>query len=283
MSSNETPGRKLLAVFAHPDDESFGPGGTLALYAKQGVAVHLICATRGEVGETPADLGERTDENIARLREDELRCAARALKLEEVHFLDYRDSGMPGADTNRHPRALASAPVEQVADKIAVLMRRIQPQVVITFDPIGGYRHPDHVAIHDATARAFHDVLARPGTHNSPPQKLYYHTFPKRLMRLMVRLMPLFGQNPREFGINKDIDLTEIASVNYPIHANIQVRSVMSEKAEASACHASQHAGGSGGILGFALRFFGTKEPFMRAYPPAPDSLHERDLFEGLS
>lgn len=282
MSTEKVSRKKLLAVFAHPDDESFGPGGTLALYAKRGVEVHLICATRGEVGETPEDVGERTDEKVAQLRENELRCAAQILGLEAVHFLNYRDSGMPGAETNHHPRALASAPVEQVAEKVASIMQRVGPQVVITFDPIGGYRHPDHIAIHDATVHAFHDLLSQRKHEFTPPQKLYYHTFPKRLMRMMIRLMPLFGRNPREFGMNKDIDLVDIAAVDYPIHAQIQIRPVLEEKAQASACHASQAGGSSGGIFGLLLRLFGSKELFSRAHPPAERALREKDLFEGL-
>jgi LmbE family N-acetylglucosaminyl deacetylase len=269
----------LLAVFAHPDDESFGPGGTLALYADRGVDVHLICATRGEVGETPKEVGERTDEKVAQLRENELRCAAQILGLKEVHFLGYRDSGMPGAETNHHPRALANTPIDEVADKVAAIARSVQPQVVITFDPIGGYRHPDHIAIHKATQRAFERLQADKSSDSEKPQKLYYHTFPKRLLRILVRLMPLFGYDPQKFGVNKDIDLVDIAAVDYPIHARIQIRPVMEAKAKASACHASQQGGGAGGVLGFLLRLFGSREEFMRAFPPAPDSLKEYDLF----
>ena len=282
MSQTQNTKRTLLAVLAHPDDESFGPGGTLALYAKRGIDVHLICATRGEVGETPDEVGERTDEKVAQLRENELRCAAQILGLKEVHFLNYRDSGMPGAETNQHPRALANTPLDQVAEKVETIARQLKPEVMITFDPIGGYRHPDHIAIQRATVRAFERLNDDPGSDNRGPQKLYCHTFPKRLMRILVRLMPLFGQNPRQFGVNNDIDLVDIAEVDYPIHASIQIRSVMDEKARASACHASQQGGGSGGIFTFLLRLFGNHEQFMRAYPPAPDDLLESDLFAGI-
>ncbi|MGD2161735.1 MAG: PIG-L deacetylase family protein [Anaerolineales bacterium] len=282
MSESKQSERTLLAVFAHPDDESFGPGGTLALYAQRGVNVHLICATRGEVGETPEEVGERTDEKVARLRENELRCAAQILGLKEVHFLGYRDSGMPGTETNLHPRALANTPVDEVTEKVAEIARSVQPQVMITFDPIGGYRHPDHIAIQKAAVKAFADLRADDSPEAYKPQKLYYHTFPKRLMRILVRLMPLFGRDPHRFGVNKDIDLVDIAAVDYPIHARIQIRSVTDIKAQASACHASQQGGGSDGIFRFLLRLFGSREEFMRAYPPAPDSLSETDLFTGV-
>jgi LmbE family N-acetylglucosaminyl deacetylase len=143
--------RTLLAVFAHPDDESFGPGGTLAKYAAEGVAVHLICATLGEAGESDTpELGECED--LPCRREQELRCAADILGLAEVHLLGYRDSGMAGSPANQHPRALMQADPDVLAEQVADLMRRLRPQVALTFDPFGGYGHPDHIAMHRALA-----------------------------------------------------------------------------------------------------------------------------------
>ena len=139
--------RTILSVLAHPDDESFGMGGTLALYAKRGVDVHLVCATRGEVGEVSPEILEGFD-SVSALRVNELRCAAGILGLKGVHFLDYRDSGMPGSEDNHHPLAMAAAPLDEVAAKVTHYIRKLRPQVVLTFDPIGGYRHPDHIAIH---------------------------------------------------------------------------------------------------------------------------------------
>ena len=149
-----TETKTILAVLAHPDDESFGMGGTLALYASRGVQVHLVCATRGEVGEVSPNL-LKGFESIAKLRESELRCAAGVLGLSGVHFLDYRDSGMPGSPDNSHPQALAAQPLDTVAAQVVWYIRTLKPQVVLTFDPIGGYRHPDHIAIQRATVRAF--------------------------------------------------------------------------------------------------------------------------------
>ncbi|MEE8121666.1 MAG: PIG-L family deacetylase [Anaerolineales bacterium] len=277
--------KRLLAVLAHPDDESFGPGGTLAFYAQDGVEVHLICATRGDVGEIPPEM-QLNAEETARMREDELRCAAAELGLTEVHLLGYRDSGMPGSGDNNHPAALAAAPVAEVAEKVAGLMRQIHPQVVITHDPIGGYRHPDHIAIHKATVDAFNSVREEmegaSAPRNSRPQKLYYHTFPRRFLRFMVRLLPLFGKNPRKFGQNEDIDLLEISRVDFPIHARIDFRRVADLKEKASACHQSQQGPSSGGFFGVLMRLFSGPETFTRAYPPAPDKLRERDLFESV-
>lgn len=281
-----TKNLRLMAILAHPDDESFGTGGTLALYAQRGVEVHLVCATRGEVGSVPDEMMEGF-EQVGDLRAHELRCAANILGIKEVHFLEYRDSGMPGSVDNQHPQALAAAPVDQVAGRLIPIIRRIQPQVIITFDPIGGYCHPDHVAIHNATVQAFH--AAGDGTYASDdlppyqPQKLYFHTFPRRLMRLLVGVLTFLGRDPRHFGRNNDIDLVQIAEPDFPVHARINYRSVVEAKQKASACHASQSGPPSSGLVGLVFRLGPTQETYMRAHPPARDGLRERDLFEGVS
>jgi LmbE family N-acetylglucosaminyl deacetylase len=264
-------GLTLLAVLAHPDDESFGMGGTLALYASRGAKVHLVCATRGEVGEVPQNLLVGY-ESIADLRESELRCAAGILGLSGVHFLGYRDSGMPGAADNYHPNALAAQPVDVVAEKVVDIIRELQPQVILTFDPIGGYNHPDHIAIQRAAVRAFElagdpeFIVSRLPVYR--PQRLYFHTMPKGFLKLAVKILPVFGKDPRHFGSNGDIDLTVIAGVSFPTHARIDIRPVMKIKEKAGACHASQGGGRmGGGMLGILMHLFNRYETFMRAYP----------------
>lgn len=275
----------LLAVLAHPDDETFGMGGTLALYARRGVEVHLVCATRGEVGEVDEKY-LRGFNSIAERREAELRCAAEHLGLKAVHFLDYRDSGMPGSPDNHHPGALAAAPVDEVAAKVAHYIRLLKPQIVLTFDPIGGYRHPDHIAIHNATVKAFYaagDAARYPdGLPGWQPAKLYYHVLPRGILRLAVKLMPLFGKDPRKFGRNGDIDLAAIAAESFPAHARINYRPLVKIREEASACHESQGGRSSGGIMRYILGWFNAQDLFMRAYPPDPPRRKERDLFAGI-
>jgi len=277
----------LLAVLAHPDDESFGMGGTLALYAQRGAAVHLVCATRGEAGEVDADYLQGYS-SIAERREDELRCAARNLGLAGVDFLDYRDSGMPGSPDNQHPQALAAQPVDEVAACIASHIRRLRPQVVVTFDPIGGYKHPDHIAIHHATVKAFHlagEANFHDGQTPYQPQKLYFHLFPKGWLRLAVFVLPLLGKNPQRFGRNQDIDLTALVREgNFPTHARINYRPVMANKDSAAACHLSQldGAGLRRGVLRWFQDLFGNYDLFMRDFPPPTPGLHERDLFDGV-
>ena len=279
----------ILSILAHPDDESFGMGGTLALYAARGAAVHLVCATRGEVGEVGPEY-LRDYASIAELRESELRCAAGHLGLAGVYFLDYRDSGMPDSPDNQHPQALTAQPLEAVAARVAQYIRKIRPQVVLTFDPIGGYYHPDHVAIHKATVRAF-ELAGDPNFIGKvdaslpayTPQKLYFHTISRRFMRVMVRLMPLMGKDPRKWGKNGDIDLTALAVKDFPIQAVIDYRSVTDRKTAASACHASQ--GGMGLSMGRFRWLFrllvSDRDHFMRAIPP-PGGWREKDLFAGV-
>lgn len=285
-ATNETkPRQVLLAVLAHPDDETFGMGGTLAHYALRGVEVHLVCATRGEAGEVD-EAYLRGFNSVAERRVAELRCAAEKLGLKSVHFLDYRDSGMAGSPENHHPASLASAPLEKVATDVVHYIRMLKPQVVITFDPLGGYRHPDHIAIHKATVKAFYDA-GDPGVAGDlppyRPQKLYFHTFPHFFLKIIVRIMPLFGRDPRRLGKNHDIDLTPIAAVDFPTHAIIAYDSVAAIRDEASACHASQ--GGhkiNHGVLSRIQRMFGLRETFMRAYPEPSSRKKEYDLFENV-
>ncbi|MCL5611234.1 MAG: PIG-L family deacetylase, partial [Chloroflexi bacterium] len=210
----------LLAVLAHPDDESFGLGGTLALYARKGFNVYLVCATRGEVGTVDPE-HMHGFKSIAELREAELRCAAEHLGLKDVFFLDYRDSGMPGTEDNKHPDAQVVHPVDEVAGRVVKYIRMLKPDVVLTFDPMGGYRHPDHIHIHQATVLAFEksdDASFHPES-GSPfkPTSLYFQVFPRWFLKAATRIMPLFGQDPSKFGRNKDVDLKSLADVDFPV------------------------------------------------------------------
>jgi N-acetyl-1-D-myo-inositol-2-amino-2-deoxy-alpha-D-glucopyranoside deacetylase len=277
----------LLAVLAHPDDESFGMGGTLAYYAQNGVRTELVCATKGEVGEMdPKYLHDNL--TSADVRVQELRCAAGILGISHIHFLDYRDSGMTGSADNQHPQALCNQSVDQVAAEVADIIRKVRPNVVVTFDPIGGYRHPDHIAIHQAAVKAY-QLASDPSFKGSglapfQPDKLVYNTFPKTIMRLMIRMMKLFGKDPTKFGQNQDIDLASIAEVTFPIHYKINYRTVEKEREAASACHASQGGAGlSGGIMGFFRRVFTPYETYMQALPEYTEKSPEKDLFFGIS
>jgi N-acetyl-1-D-myo-inositol-2-amino-2-deoxy-alpha-D-glucopyranoside deacetylase len=287
MTSESPQPLTMLVCLAHPDDETFGMGGTLALYTHRGVQVHLVCATRGDVGDVDKDLLQGFN-SVAERRESELRCAAGILGLSGVYFLGYRDSGMPGTPDNLHQNALAAQPVDDVASKVVHYIRSLRPQVVVTHDPIGGYKHPDHIAMHRATLRAF-QLAADPSFSSDlppfQPDKLYYQTMPKAIMRWAVRLAPLLGMDPRHFGRNRDIDLVSVVEEgSFPTHARINCRSVSEIRDEATACHTSQLGGAIGrkGPMTILRRYMGGTESFMRAYPKPPNGLREKDLFEGI-
>lgn len=273
-----TDKKTILAALAHPDDESFGMGGTLALYASQGHNVYLVCATRGEAGTVDEHHLQGYD-SIAELRENELRCAAGYLGLRDVFFLDYRDSGMPGMEANQHPRAQINAPIDEVAGKVVRYIRELKPDVVLTFDEIGGYRHPDHIHIHQATVLAFEkaaDAAFHPEA-GSPfqPGRLYFHTIPRGFLKFGVALIRLFGKDPKKWGRNGDIDLESLANVDFPTHVRVDYTPVAEKKTLASACHASQ--GGSQmrrGFIGTVFRLLGEADTFMQAYPP-PEENHK--------
>lgn len=259
----------LVAVLAHPDDESFGMGGTLAYYASLGHRVYLICATLGEAG-TVSDGVKLTANSLAEHRGAELDCAARVLGLAGVSLLGYRDSGMEGAPDNSHHAALINQPLAVVAKRIAVLLKELDAAVVLTFDPYGGYGHPDHIHIQRATALAVGEMRAeqRRDGNAYAPRAMYYQVMSRMLMRWVVRVMPVFGADPRHWGKNRDIDLVAIAEQTFPVHARIDIGSVAERKRLAGACHGSQGGGQmGGGLAGLVVRIFGGREEFMQAEP----------------
>ena len=279
--------KTILAVLAHPDDETFGLGGTLALYARKGFNVYYLCATRGEEGSADPEF-IKGYKDTAEMRTEELTRAAKILGLKGVFFLGYRDSGMPGMDSNQHPNAQVNYPVEEGAARIVKYIRELKPEVVITHDPIGGYKHPDHIHLHRTTLLAFEkadDASFQPEA-GAPfkPRALYYQIFPRGILKWAVRLMPLFGQDPTKFGRNKDVNLRDLAEYDFPVHVRIDIRSVVDTKREASAQHASQGGGQPRrGWFGFLARLFGEREEFMRAYPPVNGNFRKQhDLFDGI-
>ena len=282
--------RRLLIALAHPDDETFGPAGTIIRYANSGVDVHVICATRGEAGHADPELLEGYD-SLADLRTSELMCAARHLGLAGLHLLDYRDSGMEGAPENGDLASLFQAPMEEVVEQITGLIRQIRPQVVITFDRTGGYFHPDHVKMHTATTQAFAaagDPGRLPGQVEQGlaahrPQKLYYHTpFPQKLLKLLVKVLPLFGHDPSALGHNNDIDLARVAAEEQTVTTRIDVSSCFEASQRAIQCYASQNPGSGGHIPRFIGRWLFRFDRYARAVPPWTGGRIERDLFAGI-
>jgi N-acetyl-1-D-myo-inositol-2-amino-2-deoxy-alpha-D-glucopyranoside deacetylase len=284
---------KTLVFFgAHPDDETFGMGSTLAQYASFGIKVYYVCSTRGEMGTVDPEYmkGYAT---IAELRTAEMKCASQVLGLADVFYLGYRDSGMSDSPDNKHPQALAMASLEEVAGRMVKIIRKIKPDVAITHDAGGSYGHPDHIATHKAAVMAFKaagDITLYPEA--GPvfqPSKLYFGIRPRGSMKWMIKLMPLFGQDPHHLGRNKDIDATKMMDVEYPVHAAINLsKQAIETRNKAAACHASQGGGqpprlfqGPFWIFRIMEKFSPKRDYFMRAYP-SPNHHRETDLFEGL-
>ena len=143
----------MLAVFAHPDDETFRCGGTLALLARQRVQVQVLCATRGEAG-----VPELEPDQAGQLRQTELECACRALGIQAPRFLGYQDG------------ALAQVDAEEAVARIASVVRELQPQVLLTWPPDGVSGHPDHIAVSRWTGEAL-DRLAGPVADRKGPAR----------------------------------------------------------------------------------------------------------------
>ena len=263
---------RLLAVFPHPDDETLGLGGTFAKYSAEGVETFLVCATRGERGWFESEGPDPGLEAVGRIREAELRCAAEQLGLREVNFLDYID----GEVDQGNPLEIITKLVEHI--------RRIKPQVVVTFPPDGTYGHPDHIALSQFTNAAL--ICAADATFSDPKnqashrvQKFYFMVDDQEIVDFANET---FG------GISMEIDGVMRKHVGWPdweITTQINASPYIERVHKAVHCHKSQLSGY--GPLGEAspeemAKFFG-KGNFYRAFSLVNGGRKvETDLFEGL-
>jgi LmbE family N-acetylglucosaminyl deacetylase len=220
---------KLLAVFAHPDDESMGIGGTLAKYSEEGVENYLICATRGEKGWFGPEEQSPGFDGLAQIRTDELLNAGKKLGLREVIFLDYIDGDLDQAD------------FREVIGKLVINIRRIKPQVVVTFPPDGNYGHPDHIAIGQLTSAAivcaadssYQDMKSLPHHRVS---KFYYSVDSENFVNLISSLM-----GDTEFPVDDQVR-GEVAWKDWMVTTCIDVSQSWKSAWEAILCHKSQLA-----------------------------------------
>lgn len=240
--------KTILACFAHPDDEAFGVAGMLSQYVSEGARVVLVCATRGEEGEI-ADPSLGTPETLGQVREDEMRCAAATIGAHELIFLDYRDSGMAGTPPNQRADAFVNAPATEVVPKLVEIVRRVQPQVVLTFEPFGGYGHPDHIAIHHHTVAAFHAAAdgAQFPDLGVPWQadRLFYTIILRRQLDEMAQAMA-------DAGIEDNVFTAILDNLQWPedaVHVAMDVSATVDVKWQTLLCHRTQ---------------FGENHPFRR-------------------
>jgi LmbE family N-acetylglucosaminyl deacetylase len=264
---------KLLAVFAHPDDESMGMGATLAKYSAEGVGTYLVCATRGERGWFGPEQGNPGLSALGHLREGELRRAAEMLGMREVHFLGYVDGDLDQAN-----------PVEAIG-RIVTHIRAIQPQVIVTFPPDGNYGHPDHIAIGQFTAAAI--VCAADASYNDTRglpahriSKLYYMVESENFVNLIA---PFMG------GMSFPVDdqlRGEVAWKEWMVTTRIDTSAHCRTALRAIKCHESQLASIAPlmelpeEMVAQVLALQGT---FYRAFSLVNGGRKvESDLFEGL-
>jgi LmbE family N-acetylglucosaminyl deacetylase len=272
--------KSILLCFAHPDDE-VGCAPLVARCVAEGGKATLICATDGDVG----DVDEkylRDYPSIAALRRAELECAAKTAGYTELVTFGYRDSGMMGTPDNQHERSFWSAPLEEVTARVIDVMRRVRPQIVITFNTFGAYGHPDHIKINQATLAAFHQLQTEP----DHPQKLYYSTGPQKLLRAGILILKLFRQDPRKGGKNHDMDLQAAVEAMTPVTTRIPIAGYQPALWDAMRCHASQiqQSAFTNRVARPASRLFLRHTSFSRVYPePQASAPIERDLFANLT
>mgnify|MGYP005816203235 CR=1 FL=1 len=150
----------LVFVHAHPDDESSQTAGSMAMAVDRGYRVVVVYATNGDLGVAPEDLAP--GETVADRRHREAEAAAKVIGLQEIYWLGYRDSGMTGWPQNADQRSLWQAPVDEAASRLAAVLDREDPAVVVGYDDHGGYGHPDHRRVHQITYRAAELALRHP-------------------------------------------------------------------------------------------------------------------------
>jgi LmbE family N-acetylglucosaminyl deacetylase len=208
----------LMAVHAHPDDEATSTGGVLARYAAEGATTVLVTCTNGELGDAPegmkpGDAGHDT-ERIVELRMQELKESCAVLGVTHLELLGYHDSGMEGWPQNDAPEAFWQADVAEAGGRLAALMERYRPQVVVTYDAHGFYGHPDHIQANRVTHAAIEQCKI--------PDKLYYTavprsliaTFATRLAELGIELPGPIQEDP-EFGTPDELVTTFVDCAQY--------------------------------------------------------------------
>ncbi len=264
-------GDPIFLIFAHPDDESFGCAGTLAIASERGVPITLISATRGEAGKTGIPEVD-TPEVLGAVREQELRAAAATVGVVDVRFLDYRDSGMAGTPENDDPRALHQAPEADVVAKLVPHLRAMRPATVITFGPDGIYGHPDHLAMHRAAVTAVHaaaDPAYLPAVGEPWQIRAFYFSATPRERLLMFAEMP--------DGPFRDLTPEQLQQIGTPraeITTVIDTSAVRDAKERAITAHRTQV--GEGGPLANRppeqLEMMLSREHFVRVALPWDDS-----------
>lgn len=262
--------QRVLALFAHPDDE-ISVGGTLARAAAEGAAVTLVCATRGEAATiySPPEYGA-TAENLAHVRTGELECSCAALGIQDLRWLDWPDGRVAEIDR------------DAAVGEVVALLRAVQPQIVITHPADGGYGHPDHIAIHEIALAAWQlaaDADYRPELGPAwAASKLYSRAMP----------LSLFASVPSLAEFRIDLNGRQLpfhATPDEEISTALDVAAWLEQRMAGWDCHRSQHNPHTmwSGVSEEARRALASREYLqVIAYRLPVDVQHEKDLWAGL-
>jgi LmbE family N-acetylglucosaminyl deacetylase len=269
----------LMAVHAHPDDEASSTGGVLATYSGQGIRTVVVTCTNGEFGDAPGGVKPGEDghdaQAVAQLRLSELRQSCKILGVSELELLGYHDSGMPDWDYKDRPEAFCNIPADVVTGRVAALIEKYRPQVVVSYDPSGPYQHPDHVRAAEVA------VAASEAT--GIPAKLYQTAMRGSDWQKMWEALRELGMDvpdPSSF----DQEMRErVAETERRITTSIDIRPVLPRKRDALFAHASQISESWFSKIPVEVTetVFG-REHFIRARDVTGASAPEDDLFGGL-
>jgi N-acetyl-1-D-myo-inositol-2-amino-2-deoxy-alpha-D-glucopyranoside deacetylase len=282
--------RRLMLVHAHPDDETVSTGATMAHYAAQGVQITLVTCTLGEEGEIHvpelALLAAADADQLGGYRLAELDAACAALGVTDHRFLGgagrYRDSGMMGLETNKHPRCFWQADLDEAAGHLLEIMREVRPEVLITYDANGFYGHPDHIQAHRVAMRAAEMANAE----GFGPAKIYWTTVPRSVLEAGINAFAQSTDNPFA-GIDKVEDFP-FGTSDEEVAARIDATDQHDAKVAAMRAHATQIPDTSWlySIAGnFGSEFMGVEYYTLAAGERGPGdgpNGWESDLFAGL-
>jgi len=272
----ELTGLTLMAVHAHPDDESTSTGGILAHYSRLGVRVVVVTCTNGELGDGPGGVkpgspGHDPTE-VAALRRQELAAACRTLGVADTELLDYHDSGMADWPQRQQYDVFCDVPVAAAAERLAAHIEHHRPQVVVTYDPFTSYQHPDHIHAANVATAAVAQV--------DSVRKLYYKAhgtaYWTRLRDVLARI-----------GVHRPAPAAEVAAamqvVQQRITTVVDTEHMAAVKRAGLHCHRSQLGSSVAAKLSPELfaEVFGV-ETYIRAVGRTGAELPESDLFAGL-
>ena len=268
----------LMAVHAHPDDEASSTGGVLAAYSDAGVRTVVVTCTNGEFGDAQGGVKPGQDghdeREVAEQRLAELREAAKILGVTDLETLGYHDSGMPDWEYKDRPDAFCNVPLDVVTARIAALIERYRPQVVISYDPDGPYQHPDHIH----TARAAAAAVAATGI----PAKFYLTAMRRRDWQRVWEALRELGADVPDRDISPEME-RQMDEIEQRITTTVDITGVLGRKRDALFAHASQIGESWFSQIPeeVAVAAFG-RESFIRASDATGAPVPEDDLFAGL-